>query len=205
METLPLLSMGFDGARLQATRHAVSGRARRQGLAGERLEDFLAAVNEGVVNAVQHGGGQGRLRMWRVDGALLCEVRDTGPGIPDPVLDAESLPPCAAPGGRGIWLMRRLSDEVRFTTGPGGTVVRLSMRLPADAEPAADPGADPAADSALGPVATTAANTVANTGTNTAAGTVAETSVETAAAASDGDLRAGAGHERTGRNPRRHA
>ncbi|PRX43378.1 anti-sigma regulatory factor (Ser/Thr protein kinase) [Nonomuraea fuscirosea] len=193
METLPLLSMGFDGARLQATRHAVSGRARGQGLAGERLEDFLAAVNEGVVNAVQHGGGRGRLRMWRADGALLCEVRDTGPGIPDVVLDTESLPPCAAPGGRGIWLMRRLSDEVRFSTGPGGTVVRLSMRLPADAPPAAEPGADPLAD----PVSDPGADPVAET--------VVETAVETVAAASDGELRAGAGHERTGRSPRGHA
>ncbi|MGP3915963.1 ATP-binding protein [Nonomuraea sp. 10N515B] len=44
-------------------------------------------------------------------------------------LAGERLASPAAPGGRGIWLMRRLADQLGFTTGPEGTTVRLRMRL----------------------------------------------------------------------------
>ncbi|NUR92202.1 MAG: ATP-binding protein [Nonomuraea sp.] len=138
METSPLLSMRFDEKGLSGARHAISSRARQQGLTGERLGDFLVAVNECVVNAVEHGGGHGSIRMWRSDGELLCEVRDTGPGIPARLLERRHLPSSAAPGGRGIWLMRRLADEVRFSTGSGGTVVRMRMRLDDDGPGEAD-------------------------------------------------------------------
>ncbi|MGW0807860.1 ATP-binding protein [Nonomuraea sp. NPDC002799] len=124
------LSVDFDEGRVGRTRHAVYARARLLGVSGERLGDLVAAVNECVVNAVEHGGGHGRLRMWPQDGKLVCEVADDGPGISAGVLDEAGLPATSEPGGRGIWLMRRLSDEVVFTTGPEGTVVRLSMTLP---------------------------------------------------------------------------
>ncbi|WP_188196182.1 ATP-binding protein [Nonomuraea sp. SYSU D8015] len=134
---MDLLSVEFGEGLLARTRGAVLACARGEGMAGERLADLLAAVNECVVNAVEHGGGRGRLRMWRQDGTLVCEVADTGGGIPPGVLEETGLPAPSAPGGRGIWLMRRLSDEVAFTTGPGGTTVRLTLRL------ADDRGADP--------------------------------------------------------------
>jgi hypothetical protein len=41
-------------------------------------------------------------------------------------------PPAQRPGGWGIWLIRRLADKVAFTTGPGGTAVRIAMTLPDD-------------------------------------------------------------------------
>ncbi|MER7370891.1 ATP-binding protein, partial [Nonomuraea wenchangensis] len=60
-------------------------------------------------------------------------IADDGDGIPVEVLKRESLPAASAPGGRGIWLMRRLSDEVVFLTGPAGTTVRIALKLPAQA------------------------------------------------------------------------
>ncbi|MGN9845891.1 ATP-binding protein [Nonomuraea sp. H19] len=79
---------------------------------------------------MEHGGGRGRLRMWREDGRVVCEVADIGRGISPGVLEEAELPAPSAPGGRGIWLIRRLSDEVVFTTGSGGTAVRLALELP---------------------------------------------------------------------------
>ncbi|MGI5271166.1 ATP-binding protein [Nonomuraea sp. CA-218870] len=119
----------FDERSLARTRHVLLSAARAHGLDGTRLDDFLLAADECVVNAVRHGGGEGRVVLWCADGVLICEVSDRGPGIPERVLAGTSLPPSVEPGGRGIWLMRRLADEVAFTTGPGGTVVRLGMRV----------------------------------------------------------------------------
>ncbi|MCK2219454.1 ATP-binding protein [Actinomadura sp. ATCC 31491] len=140
---MELLRVEFDEGCLVRTRRAVLACARVQGVAGERLGDFLAAVNECMINAVEHGGGRGRLRVWREDagpgegpvaGRLVCEVADDGGGIPGGVLEREALPAPSAAGGRGIWLMRRLSDEVVFVTGPAGTRVRLVLELFAPAE-----------------------------------------------------------------------
>jgi serine/threonine-protein kinase RsbW len=126
---MDLLRLEFEEGCLVRTRRAVLACACDQGVPDERLEDFLAAVNECVANAVEHGGGRGRLRLWREDGRLVCEVADAGQGVPAEVLAETGLPGPSAAGGRGIWLMRRLSDEVAFTTGPGGTTVRLTLRL----------------------------------------------------------------------------
>ncbi|MFC4006875.1 ATP-binding protein [Nonomuraea purpurea] len=126
---MELLSVDFDKGGLSRTRAMVSASARRLGMTGERLGDLLGAVNECLVNAVEHGGGRGRLRMWERDGRLVCEVADRGPGIPAGVLEAAVLPGPSSLGGRGIWLTRRLSDETDYVTGPGGTVVRLAMDL----------------------------------------------------------------------------
>lgn len=134
MEAVLLFARHFDERCLASTRAAFHHAASEQGLAGERLTDFLMAVNDCVINVLAHGGGQGSLRLWREDDGLLCEVEDTGVGIPARALAEGSLPP-GAPGGRGIWLMRRLADEVGFVTGPQGTIVRLRMR----AEPARRP------------------------------------------------------------------
>ncbi|WP_157549566.1 ATP-binding protein [Nonomuraea candida] len=147
-----LLRVDFDEKSLTPTRRAVLRAAGDQGMAGDRLGDFLLAVSECLVNALEHAGGRGRLRLWRQDGELVCDVSDTGPGIPAEKLRQAPLPPPGSPGGRGIWLMRRLADDVSFTTGSHGTVVRLRMRLPADhraghrADRAADHPAGRAAD-----------------------------------------------------------
>ncbi|NRQ33695.1 ATP-binding protein [Nonomuraea sp. NN258] len=125
-----LLGMPVDEDRLQPARHAVLGCARAEGLTGERLSDLITAVKEGLTNALEHGGGQTWLSLWREDDRLVCEVQDEGPGMAPMDLDGKPLPAPTALGGRGIWLMRHLADEVEFVTDGAGTVARLSMRLP---------------------------------------------------------------------------
>ncbi|MDA0632062.1 ATP-binding protein [Nonomuraea sp. MCN248] len=129
------ITLRFDERSLARTRHVLRRAARAHGLDGIRLDDFLLAADECVVNAVRHGGGGGRVVLWCADGVLRCEISDQGPGIPERVLAGTSLPSSAAPGGRGIWLTRRLADEAEFVTGPGGTVVRLAMRVSPPSRP----------------------------------------------------------------------
>ena len=74
------LSEVFDHSRVTALRHSVMACAGAAGLSGDRLEDFVAAVNELMTNAVRHGGGSGLVTLWRADGAVFCEVSDRGAG-----------------------------------------------------------------------------------------------------------------------------
>lgn len=76
-----LIAEAFDQAQVTELRHSVTSCAHATGLAGQRLDDFVLAVNELITNAVRHGGGQGRLRLWRRGGDLVCEVADHGQGI----------------------------------------------------------------------------------------------------------------------------
>jgi serine/threonine-protein kinase RsbW len=125
----PLLFRVFNRAQITAIRHAVTRCAAGSGLTGRRLEDFALAVNELVTNAVRHAGGQGRLRLWRTPTRLYCEVTDDGPGIPADRVDPDAPPPVFAADGRGLWLVKRLCDNVSIATGPAGTTVRIAAAL----------------------------------------------------------------------------
>ena len=100
---------------------------RAAGLSGDRLDDFVVAVNELLTNAVRHGGGLGRVALWRQDGDLVCEVSDSGAGLsgPRPTI----RPATDQPGGWGLWLAEELTDTFRLETGNGGTTVRVSSRV----------------------------------------------------------------------------
>jgi len=110
-----------------ALRHAVASAAARAGLTGERLNDFVVAVNELLTNAVRHGGGTGHVALWRCGASVMCEVSDRGAG-----LDGTSRPQRPAPdvpGGRGLWLAGELTDELEIKSGEQGTAVRIASRV----------------------------------------------------------------------------
>jgi anti-sigma regulatory factor (Ser/Thr protein kinase) len=125
-----LLSELFDHQLVTTVRHAVVRLAARAGLAGQRLDDFVLAVNEMMTNAVRHAGGSGVLILWCQDDRLQCEVVDEGPGIPPERVDGDPLPAAFALNGRGLWLAHRLCDSVTIKTGPRGTTVHLAIALP---------------------------------------------------------------------------
>lgn len=124
-----LLSEAVDSSRVTELRHAVGARLRTAGLRGDRLEDFVLAVNELLTNVVRHGGGTGRLQLWRDGPAVVCEVSDRGPGLGAEHLDRHDRPAPGTVGGWGLWLANRLSDSMAVWTGPAGTTVRLTATL----------------------------------------------------------------------------
>lgn len=91
----------------------------------ESAQDFVVAVNEIVTNAIEHGGGCGRVRLWVTNGEMICEVADEGEGVAD--LQAGSRPPSvSAEGGYGLWMARSLCRRVHGMTTEGeGTTVWL--------------------------------------------------------------------------------
>jgi anti-sigma regulatory factor (Ser/Thr protein kinase) len=117
----------FASADLGAVREDVVGHARQAGVPAERTADLALALHEVAANSVEHGHGEGRLRIWREDDALVCEIRDVG-RIGDPLV-GRTLPAWDDEGGRGLWLANQLCDLVQVRSGDAGTTVRVHTWL----------------------------------------------------------------------------
>jgi serine/threonine-protein kinase RsbW len=95
--------------------------------------NIMIAVTEAVNNAIKHGNQSDssknvHLSLSLDENLLRFIIKDEGPGF-----DHHSLPdPTASenidkPGGRGIFLMRHLSDDVNFKDN--GRTVELSFYM----------------------------------------------------------------------------
>ena len=124
-----LLDMFFTGADLARLRRCLTDVTRLAGLTEPRRSDFVLAVHEVTGNAIQHGGGRGRARLWYADGALHCRVTDDGPGLTDAAIPAALPAPDFGEDGRGLWLARELSDRLHITGGEGSAIVTLEFDL----------------------------------------------------------------------------
>lgn len=95
--------------------------------------NIMIAVTEAVNNAIKHGNAGNSLKnvylsLMLNENLLKFIVKDEGEGfnyhnLPDPTAP-ENI---EKPGGRGIFLMKHLSDEVEFKDG--GKVVELSFYM----------------------------------------------------------------------------
>ena len=128
-ETPPVLEQAFDGDSLYTLRAAVSAHASQAGLPDGRVGDLVLAVHELAANAVRHGAGHGRLRIWKTQDALRCEVSDDGPdGVPA-FSQAGDTVPWNTEHGHGLWVIRQVADQANVRSGPGGTVAVVSFAL----------------------------------------------------------------------------
>jgi anti-sigma regulatory factor (Ser/Thr protein kinase) len=85
-------------------------------------------VNEGCTNCVEHayrghGLGTTLLEVKTVDGEVRARITDQG----------SWKPPAINPGnsGRGLILMRAISDTMEINSSSTGTIVDITFRLPA--------------------------------------------------------------------------
>jgi serine/threonine-protein kinase RsbW len=112
-------------------RHGIAGFAAECGFSEEEVSDIRLAAGEALSNAVEHGCKTAARRILvdcRFDDhELAIEIRDRGSGFPEPS-DRSSVEPDDRGRGFGIFLMRRLMDEVSFARN--GRVVRLVRRRP---------------------------------------------------------------------------
>ncbi len=107
---------------LARIRHFVLDRAHAAGLSDDRADDLCVAVNELAANSIDHGGGDGILRMWREPDRLVVEVSDAG-ALDDP-LAGRVDPTLDQPRGRGLWMANQLADLLQIRRTPRGTVLR---------------------------------------------------------------------------------
>jgi anti-sigma regulatory factor (Ser/Thr protein kinase) len=102
--------------------------AMRRWLAGigadqQATADLLAAVGEACANAIEHAygpaGGTVSVRLEQQDTDVIAEVRDTG----------RWRPPRGSFRGRGITLIRALSDDATIERTDTGTHVRIRRAI----------------------------------------------------------------------------
>jgi anti-sigma regulatory factor (Ser/Thr protein kinase) len=125
------LEQDFDSGSLYALRSAVSAHAAAAGVAGTRLYDIVAAAHELAANAVRHGAGQGRLRMWTQDGVLTCEVSDDGPTVAGQNGKSADGPstPWPAEHGHGLWVVDQVADQFSINRGTTGTTATFAFTI----------------------------------------------------------------------------
>lgn len=95
--------------------------------------NIMIAVTEAVNNAIKHGNKDDSSKNVMIslsleEGLIKFKIEDEGRGfdfhqLPDPT-SPENL---SKPGGRGIFLMKHLSDEVDFKDN--GKIVELSFYM----------------------------------------------------------------------------
>ena len=110
----------------------------------DRATDVVIALHELAANAVRHGAGSGRLRVWDRVGALYCRVDDVGlatavgsPGTAYGDIGAEEAGSVGQnladrwpyEPGHGLWLARQVADQMSLRSDSSGTRVVVTFSL----------------------------------------------------------------------------
>lgn len=96
--------------------------------------DILLATDEAASNAVAHGqssGGNGlvRLRCSTEGPCVVVAIADEGPGFDPAGVQMHRLPSWTSPGGRGLFLVQELMDEVQIDATASGTVIEMKRQV----------------------------------------------------------------------------
>jgi anti-sigma regulatory factor (Ser/Thr protein kinase) len=134
----PVLDQVFDSGSLYALRAAVAAHAAAAGLSQSRVYDVVAAAHELAANAVRHGAGHGRLRLWADGQFLYCQVSD-GPAESARTGSQEPGYGDAAPWpsehGHGLWVIGQLADQFSLDRGPAGTTALIGFAISSPRQP----------------------------------------------------------------------
>ena len=100
------------------------------------IDDVVLCVEEACTNVIRHSGSREEMRIALRFAAndLVAEVTDHGKGFDTGAFDPDAVPDVGAPGGRGLFLMAHLMDEVALTRHDGldvRMVKRSVARCPA--------------------------------------------------------------------------
>lgn len=111
----------------------VKGICQRHRLKAEKHGDILISLTEAVTNAIVHGNNRDeskevQVQLSRQPNCIAFKVSDQGRGF-----DYNSLPDPTAPdnrtkcGGRGVYLMRCLCDQIEFHDN--GRTVEMRFKI----------------------------------------------------------------------------
>jgi anti-sigma regulatory factor (Ser/Thr protein kinase) len=122
-----VLDLAFDRGSLYALRAAVAAHAAEAGLPRERVYDVVTAAHELAANAVRHGAGHGRLRLWADSRSLRCQVSDDG--LPDQDVTDLDTPAWHHEHAHGLWIIDEVADHVSLDREPAGTTITVTFTI----------------------------------------------------------------------------
>ncbi len=107
--------------------------ADRYCISPDKFGNILISLTEAVTNAIRHGNEEDEskwvfVRLEKRRNSLAFQITDQGRGF-----DFRSLPDPTRPenilniGGRGVFLMRELSDDIAFRNN--GSTVEIQFKL----------------------------------------------------------------------------
>jgi PAS domain S-box-containing protein len=120
---------------LSDIRHRLAAWLRGAAIPEGTIADIVLAVNEAAANSIEHAYRGHKPAKVRVEG------ENDGARVHVRIVDKGSWKPAPAePGvrGRGLLLIRAVSDWLEIECTPSGTTVNMSFRLPAVASSQAD-------------------------------------------------------------------
>jgi anti-sigma regulatory factor (Ser/Thr protein kinase) len=117
--------LSADPAEIEAVRQAVRSMAAHGGFA-DRAGDAALALDEVVANAQEHGRPPITVNAW-ADGRLVIEVGDSGAGFDYGSVCRTHPPAPFGSRGRGLWIVRQLTDLVSIRSSSAGTTVRFEL------------------------------------------------------------------------------
>ncbi|MGH2821165.1 MAG: ATP-binding SpoIIE family protein phosphatase, partial [Actinomycetota bacterium] len=100
----------------------------------EASQEYLLAVGEAAANAYRYGRkpeGRSEVRVrCRIErSSVVTSISDEGRGFDPEAVQREGLPDRFASGGRGLFLMRQLTDDITYEVDEQGTTVTLRRRM----------------------------------------------------------------------------
>jgi anti-sigma regulatory factor (Ser/Thr protein kinase)/ligand-binding sensor protein len=122
-------SIPTEPAALFSVRQRLRTHLQLSPLTPEQVDDVVLCVEEACSNAIRHSGTATAIEVVvTLQGAdLHVTVRDGGSGFDLSVFRPDAVPDLTATGGRGLFLMSRLMDDLDLRV-QGGVEVRMRKR-----------------------------------------------------------------------------
>ena len=128
-----MLKLASDPKNVARVESFVEHLVDKYGISPDVYGNILISLTEAVTNAITHGNASDKtktvqVRLKKQNNKLAFLISDEGGGF-----DFDNLPDPTAPenllklGGRGVFLMRQLSDDVAFYNN--GSTVEICFRI----------------------------------------------------------------------------
>jgi serine phosphatase RsbU (regulator of sigma subunit)/anti-sigma regulatory factor (Ser/Thr protein kinase) len=131
------LVLPSEPARIREVRRFVASFLEDVRAPVETSSDILLAVSEAAANACRYGRtgnswSELRIRCRLEHPDFIVSVTDEGGGFDLSGIEVQRMPDPFASGGRGLFLMQQLMDQVSFASTDEGTTVTLKRRISAE-------------------------------------------------------------------------
>ena len=128
-----MLTLSSDPSNIAKVEPFLKNLLAKYKVSPDAFGSILIGLTEAVNNAIIHGNGRNKAKKVQVvvrkqQDIIRCSVTDEGAGfnpseVPDPT-SPECICEC---GGRGVFLMKELSDEIKFVNN--GSTVEMCFKI----------------------------------------------------------------------------